>query len=87
MRTIFPATILTESYQLENTVKPDRTKKLEEGDEGQTPEVVAAKGIKGLDNGLELVTTNFITALVQGASLMDLVMIFVRSDMDRQVRN
>ncbi|KAI1278358.1 hypothetical protein F5Y07DRAFT_361539 [Xylaria sp. FL0933] len=69
LHTIFPATILTESYQIENTIKPDITKKLEEGDEGQTPEVVAAKSIKGLENGLELVTTNTITALVQRSML------------------
>ncbi|KAI0903773.1 hypothetical protein F4823DRAFT_253994 [Ustulina deusta] len=69
LHTIFPATILTESYQIENTMKPDITKKLEEGDEGQTPETVAAKSIKGLESGLELVTTNTITALVQRSML------------------
>ncbi|KAI1303991.1 hypothetical protein F5Y03DRAFT_358691 [Xylaria venustula] len=69
LHTIFPATILTESYQIENTIKPDITKKLEEGDGGQTPEVVAAKSIKGLESGLELVTTNTITALVQRSML------------------
>ncbi|KAI1419667.1 hypothetical protein F5Y12DRAFT_776769 [Xylaria sp. FL1777] len=69
LHTIFPATILTESYQIENTIKPDITKKLEEGDAGQTPETVAAKSIKGLESGLELVTTNTITALVQRSML------------------
>ncbi|KAI1827311.1 hypothetical protein F4861DRAFT_403426 [Xylaria intraflava] len=65
LHTVYPATILTESYQIENTIKPDITLKLEEDDGGQTPEVVAAKSIAGLESGLELVTTTTITALVQ----------------------
>ncbi|KAI0449137.1 hypothetical protein F5B21DRAFT_495261 [Xylaria acuta] len=105
--TVFPGTILTESYQIENRIKPDITKKLEEGDGGQTPEKVAAESIKGLERGLELVTTNTLTALVQRsvlsgsirggfvrvlidwalAWLMGIVMVVVRTDMDRQVRS
>ncbi|GAP91520.1 putative 3-ketodihydrosphingosine reductase tsc10 [Rosellinia necatrix] len=69
LHTIFPGTILTESYQIENTIKPDITKKLEEGDEGQTPETVAAESIKGLEGGLQLISTNLLTALVQRSML------------------
>lgn len=69
LHTIFPATILTEAYELENTIKPDITMKLEEGDDGQTPEVVAAKAIKGLEGGLQLISTDILTALVQGSMM------------------
>ncbi|KAJ2995862.1 hypothetical protein NUW58_g1153 [Xylaria curta] len=107
LHTIFPATILTEAYQAENIIKPDITKKLEGVDEGQTPEAIAMKSIKGLESGLELITTDFLSALVQrsvmGGSirggplrmlidwglawLMGLVMVVVRSEMDRTTRN
>ena len=69
LHTIFPATIFTASYELENTIKADVTKKLEETDDGQTPEVVAAESIKGLESGLELISTNLITGLVQRSML------------------
>ncbi|KAF7534747.1 hypothetical protein G7054_g5972 [Neopestalotiopsis clavispora] len=105
--TIFPATILTESYEAENLIKPDVTKMLEEDDKGQTPEIVALESIKGLERGLELVTTDIMTGLVKGsmlggstrgglgrilidwflAWLMGLVMVIVRSDMDKKVRD
>ncbi|KAI1759474.1 NAD(P)-binding protein [Hypoxylon sp. FL1150] len=106
VHTVFPATILTEGYDAENIVKTDLTKKIEEVDEGQTPEVVAAKAIKALEAGHELVTTDFLTGLVKRgmlggslrggvlralvdwflASIMAIVMIFVRHDHDQQVR-
>ncbi|ETS83651.1 hypothetical protein PFICI_05527 [Pestalotiopsis fici W106-1] len=105
--TIFPATILTESYEAENLIKPDVTKMLEEDDKGQTPEVVALESIKGLERGLELITTDLMTGLVKGsmlggstrggpgrilidwflAWLMGIVMVIVRSDMDKKVRD
>ncbi|KAI0119747.1 NAD(P)-binding protein [Daldinia grandis] len=69
LHTIFPATIYTESYEAENRIKSDLTKMLEEGDEGQTPEVVAAKSIKGLESGQELVTTDILTGLVKRSML------------------
>ncbi|KAF3064794.1 3-ketodihydrosphingosine reductase tsc10 [Daldinia childiae] len=55
LHTVFPATIYTESYEAENRIKSDLTKMLEEGDEGQTPEVVAARSIKGLEICWEVV--------------------------------
>ncbi|KAI1486514.1 NAD(P)-binding protein [Biscogniauxia mediterranea] len=107
VHTVFPATILSESFAAENRIKTDLSKMLEEGDEAQTPQVVAAKSIRGLETGQELVTTNLVTWLVKRgmlggsvrggfwralldwivASLMALVMIFVRDDMDRKVRS
>ncbi|KAI1262866.1 NAD(P)-binding protein [Xylariaceae sp. FL1019] len=63
--TIFPGTILTESYDEENRIKTDLTKLLEGSDEGQKPSVVAAKSIEGLERGQELITTNLLTALVK----------------------
>ncbi|ROW06198.1 hypothetical protein VMCG_04512 [Cytospora schulzeri] len=107
VHTLFPATIYSEAYEVENRIKSDVTKMLEETDEGQTPEVVARKCIQGLESGNELVTSDFLTRFVLsttiGASkrggflqaLVDwilgclglLIMVFVRQDMDRKVRN
>jgi 3-dehydrosphinganine reductase len=69
IHTIFPATIYTESYEAENRVKSDVTKKLEEGDAGQTPDEVAKRSIAGLERGDELVTTTFLTRLVMTSTL------------------
>jgi len=60
LHTIFPGTIFTASYEAENLLKPDFTKKLEEDDGGQTPDQVAENSIKGLERGDELVATSFI---------------------------
>lgn len=107
VHTVFPATILTESYEAENKIKPDLTKMLEGPDGGQTAVEVARGSIRGLERGHELITTDIMTRLVMtstlGASgrggfakgfvdwmlgsLMLLVMVFVRGDMDRRVRN
>ncbi|KAI1125670.1 NAD(P)-binding protein [Nemania abortiva] len=106
LHTIFPGTILSEGYELENTIKTDVTKMLEEGDPGQTPEVIARKSIKALEGGEELITTDFNTGLLRRtmiggnkrgfarvigdwflASLLTIVIVFVRGDMDRKVRN
>lgn len=69
LHTVFPATILSEGLEAENRVKTDLVKSLEEVDEGQTPEVVAAKAIKGLEGGQELITTDILTALVKRGAL------------------
>ena len=61
LHTVFPGTIFTASYEAENKLKPAITKKLEEDDGGQTPDEVAEKSIKGLENGDELVTTSLIS--------------------------
>lgn len=69
LHTIFPAGILSESYEAENRIKSDLTKHLEEGDRPETPEVIASKSIKGLESGQELITTDFQTGLVRRSML------------------
>ncbi|KAI1412526.1 NAD(P)-binding protein [Hypoxylon sp. FL1857] len=69
VHTVFPATIFTESYEAENRIKPDLTKLLEEGDGGQTPDVVAKNSIKALESGQELITTDLLTGLVKRSVL------------------
>lgn len=69
LHTIFPATILTEAYEAENRIKHGLTKQLEEGDDGQTPHLIASKSIKGLEAGQELITTDLLTGLVKGSML------------------
>ncbi|KAJ8069735.1 hypothetical protein OCU04_000159 [Sclerotinia nivalis] len=69
LHTIFPATILTDSYEAENRIKHGLTKQLEDGDEGQTPQLVATRSIAGLEAGWELITTDLLTGLVRGSML------------------
>lgn len=69
LHTIFPAAIFTASFEAENRVKADITKKLEEGDEGQTADEVAKRSIVGLEKGEELITTTFMTRLVMTSVL------------------
>lgn len=69
LHTIFPATIFTESFEAENKVKADITKKLEEDDAGQTADEVAKRSIAGLERGEELITTTFMTRLVMTSVL------------------
>ncbi|PQE06681.1 hypothetical protein CJF30_00008586 [Rutstroemia sp. NJR-2017a BBW] len=69
LHTIFPATILTESYEAENRIKHGLTKSLEDGDEGQTPQVVASRSIKALQAGEELISTDLLTGLVKNSML------------------
>lgn len=107
LHTLFPAGILTESFEAENKIKCDITKLLEEADQPETAEVIASRCLKGLETGQELITTDFLTGLVKRsmlggsirggfargfvdwllASLLVIVMVFVRGDMDRKVRN
>ncbi|KAL9596711.1 MAG: hypothetical protein Q9219_005622 [cf. Caloplaca sp. 3 TL-2023] len=61
---IFPATILSPSYAEENRTKPAITLKLEEDDQGQTPEEVARESVRGLERGQEMVTTEVLGGLV-----------------------
>lgn len=69
LHTIYPATIFTESYEAENRVKSDLTKKLEEGDAGQTADEVARRSIAGLERGEEMVVTTFMTRLLMSSVL------------------
>lgn len=64
VHTVFPATILTESYEAENKIKTALTKMLEDADGGQTPAEVARGAIAGLEAGHEIITTDFLTRFV-----------------------
>lgn len=100
--TLFPATILSPSLEVENAIKPAVTKILEEGDSGQTPDEVARRCIAALERGEELVTTEWlgwamrVSSLgassgrsvldVIGGAIMGIIMPFIRRDMDGTVR-
>ncbi|KAF3763195.1 NAD(P)-binding protein [Cryphonectria parasitica EP155] len=66
---VLPASILGEALDSENRIKSDLTKMLEESDEGLPSAVVAAKAIKGLESGHELVTTDLMTRFVMCGTL------------------
>jgi len=59
VHTIFPGTILTPGYEEENRTKPEITKELEEGYQGDSPDLVAKKSIEGLEKGEYLITTDW----------------------------
>lgn len=69
VHTVFPATILTESYEAENKIKSDLTKMLEGPDGGQTAAEVARRSIRSLESGHELITTDIMTRLVMTSIL------------------
>jgi len=69
IHTIFPGTIFSPMYEEENKVKPAITKKLEEGDGGQTEDEVAAASVKGLERGEYLVATSLIAAAMKATAL------------------
>jgi len=56
----FPATIFSPGYDEENKTKPKVTLKIEEGDDGATPEHVAASLLKGVEKSEFHITYNFI---------------------------
>ena len=67
---VFPGTIYTASFEVENETKPAVTRKLEESDTGQTADEVAVASVKGLERGEESVTTNgFAGYVLKTASL------------------
>ena len=55
---VFPGTIFGAGLDTENALKPEITKQLEEGDDGKTPEQVAAATIKKLESGDEVITVS-----------------------------
>lgn len=69
IHTVFPGTIFSPSYVEENKIKPAITKKLEEGDDGQTEDQVAAVSIKALERGEYLITTSLIGAAMKATAL------------------
>ena len=68
IHTIFPGTILGLGLDQENSTKPGITLKLEEGDQVQTEDEVAAASLKGLEKGEYLITTTFLGSVMRGAS-------------------
>ncbi|KAI1128528.1 hypothetical protein F5Y10DRAFT_173798 [Nemania abortiva] len=60
---VFPAKILTESFEAEEQIKPALTIMLESPDKGQTAQEAAAASIRGLEAGQEMVVTTFVTRL------------------------
>ncbi|KAI9880341.1 MAG: 3-dehydrosphinganine reductase [Pleopsidium flavum] len=69
IHTVFPGTIFSPSYVEENKIKPAITKKLEEGDDGQTEDEVAAVSIKALERGQYLITTSLLGAAMKATAL------------------
>ncbi|KAI0382501.1 NAD(P)-binding protein [Hypomontagnella monticulosa] len=65
----FPASIAGEALEEENRFKADITKKIEESDTPQAPESIAAKSIKALESGQEIITTDLLTGLVKRSML------------------
>ncbi|RDL32055.1 Uncharacterized protein BP5553_09457 [Venustampulla echinocandica] len=68
VHTVFPGTISSPGLDLENKTKPKITHILEESDPVQTPDVVAAKSIKGLENGEYLVTVSWLGQAMRGCA-------------------
>lgn len=67
--TIFPGTIFTPGWEIENQTKPGITKLLEENDGGQTPEGVAETSISSLEKGDEMVTSGLLAKAMKAGSL------------------
>ncbi|KAK0623010.1 3-ketodihydrosphingosine reductase tsc-10 [Immersiella caudata] len=66
---VCPATIISPGYERENRTKPGITLKLEEAEEGQTPEEVARKSMRGLEKGEYMVTCSFLGELMRCGAL------------------
>lgn len=62
---VFPATIYSPGYAHEQTLKPEITKILEEGDKGQTPKEVAEAALAGIDRGYASISTELIGDLLR----------------------
>ncbi len=68
IHTVLPGTIYSPGYEQEKLTRPAVLSKLEEGDEGQTEDQVAAASLRGLQNGEYLVTTTFVGSCLRGAA-------------------
>ena len=55
---MFPATIYTPGFEEEQKRKPELTKILEGADEGQSPEVIAIKMLKGVERGQFMISSD-----------------------------
>jgi 3-dehydrosphinganine reductase len=68
IHTVFPGTISSPGLDRENESKPAITHILEESDPVQTPEVVAAQAIAGLERGEYLITVGWLGAAMRACA-------------------
>jgi 3-dehydrosphinganine reductase len=68
LHTIFPGSIRTAGFAMEEQTKPEITKILEKDDLIQSPEKVARKSVHGLEKGEYLVVVNFLAAAMRGCA-------------------
>ncbi|KAI1310969.1 hypothetical protein F5Y03DRAFT_344602 [Xylaria venustula] len=66
---VYPGTISSPGLERENESKPEITKILEESDPVQTPDVVAAAAIAGLEKGHHSITVAFLGNVLRWGSL------------------
>lgn len=66
---VYPGTILSPGFELEEQSKPDITKQLEKDDPKQTPDQVARKAIAGLEAGGYMVTVGWLGNLMRWGGL------------------
>ena len=68
IHTVFPGSILSPGFVVENRTKPEITKILEEADADFTPEETARQAIAGLERGDYLVTVSFLGSLMRATA-------------------
>lgn len=66
---VYPGSISSPGFERENVTKPEITKILEESDPVQTPDVVAAAAINGLEKGHYAITVAFLGNVLRWSSL------------------
>ncbi|RYC65356.1 hypothetical protein CHU98_g856 [Xylaria longipes] len=66
---VYPGGIASPGFERENKTKPEITKILEEGDPVQTPDVVAARAISGLEKGYYSITVALLGHVFRWGSL------------------
>lgn len=66
---VYPGGISSPGFERENTTKPEITKILEASDPVQTPDVVAANAISGLEKGHYSITVAFLGHVLRWGSL------------------
>lgn len=64
----FPPTMETAGYETENLTKPKITKRIEEADEGLTPEQAALGMLRGIEKGETHITADLITSLFRAST-------------------
>ncbi|KAJ2994840.1 hypothetical protein NUW58_g1435 [Xylaria curta] len=66
---VYPGSISSPGFERENKTKPEITLIIEESDPVQTPDVVAANAISGLEKGHYYITVAFLGSVFRWASL------------------